>query len=238
MFSCYATVRIRFLVLALAGSTYFCFAATPRAAGGQVLDQAHTPQRYLFGAAVEYSLRRAQTFTVGQSGILDRVELQVWQEGNPTAPLVVEIRKTLADSGAPDPSAGALLASVSMAASLFSTDPYPSTYTGVDLNAQSFAVSAGDVLAIVATSTIAYPQWYLWTTSDSAATPPAPQYSGGMAFYAYPASAPWSASASRDSGFRTYVTIPEPSGMVLCLAGFATLTVCRWRKRRTRPLIV
>jgi hypothetical protein len=228
----YSNVRIRLLVLALASSTYFCFAATLRAAETRVLDQMHSPQPYVFGAAVDYSQRRAQTFTVGQSGILDRVELQVWREDSLTAPLIVEIRKTLAGSGAPDPSAGALLASVSMAAYLFPTDKNTSTYTGVDLNAQSFAVSAGDVLALVATSaTPTYPKWYLWTTSDSGGTPPAPQYTRGMAFNALLAPWTWDVRASQDSGFRTFVTVPEPSGILLCLAGIATLMVWRWRKQ-------
>jgi hypothetical protein len=228
--------RIRLLVLTLAGSTYFCFAATPRAAADHILDQMHMPQPYIFGAAVDTTQRWAQTFIVGQSGILDRVELQISKESNPTAPLLVEIRKTLAGSGAPDPSASALLASVSMSSSLFPTGQSTSIYTGVDLNAQSFAVSEGDVLAIVATSaTATYPKWYLWTTSDSGGKPPAPQYTRGMAFYAHASSWTWTADVSADSGFRTYVTVPEPPGIVLCLAGMAALAVCRWRKRRARP---
>jgi hypothetical protein len=181
-------------------------------AGAGTLDQSHAVQPYYFGAAVDSTYNRAQTFTVGLNGKLDRVELQVYREATVTTPLTIQLRKTV--GGAPDISAAGLLATLNLAATSVPTTSFSTTFVGADLGAQAFPVTSGQLLSILLTSTEPANNWYLWTTSDSAATPPAPQYTGGQGFYRF-VSDPIQATGTQDSGFRTFVSVPEPGMGVL-----------------------
>ncbi|HVU87113.1 MAG TPA: PEP-CTERM sorting domain-containing protein [Pirellulales bacterium] len=207
--------------------TIAVFLSTHTYAGAGVVDQVWEPPQYRFGAAFYSGQSLAQTFTVGQTGILDRVEVTVSRTPTTNKPLVVEIHGTF--NGAP--SLG-VLASYSLDAASLPTTLYTTTFTGKDLGAQAFHVFAGEQLAIVLSSqTGNYPDWYLWTTSDSAATPPAPQYPGGMS-WASSSFNQWGWSAAQDAGFRTFVSVPEPPTLALAAIGGVALLKMRRRKWR------
>ena len=161
------------------------------------IDQEYVVNPVNFGAAVANTITRAQTFTVGTSGLFDRVELQVGRAATTVENLTVEIRKTVA--GVPDASVGALLASFTAIPSLFPQQNFPTGFVGFDLGASSFPVQSGDVLAINLSSAATESNWYLWST-DASGT-----YAGGHAFSRSPPSDPYAASVNNDSGFRTFV---------------------------------
>ncbi len=196
--------RIRVGLLLWAGLALM--ALVTRANAG-ILDQEHSVQQYHFGAAAVASQSLAQTFTVGFSGTLDRLELQLWRDATATLPLTAEFRLTLT-TGEPDLSLSGLLASLNWDTSTIPTTPFTTQFSGMNLGQQAFAVDAGQVLAIVLTSPTSFPAWYLWETSDSAATPPAPQYVSGQA-YVLGTFGGLRPESNQDRGFRTYVTIPE-----------------------------
>src|SRR5688572_22872335 len=88
----------------------------------------------LYSYGIPSDPRVAQTFTVGRTGVLDRLELQVWRDPAPTLPtepLLAQIRRTL-PAGAPDPSAGALLTTVSFPASEVTTAGFTEAFSGRD----------------------------------------------------------------------------------------------------------
>jgi len=210
------------------------FAILSTTAVGGTIDQVHSPEPYRYGAAIYDKSTGAvlgQTFTVGQTGLLARVEVQVYRDQLPTATLTMEIRATKT-TGFPPISPGALLASVDLDPSLFPTDRFTSTFTGADLGEQSVSVEAGDVLVLLLHSqTDNYPHWYLWTTSDSLGTPSAPSYAGGARYAGYTTSGPWGIQDNLDAGFRTFVTVPEPPGSSLGVFALIAFVVCCYTTR-------
>jgi hypothetical protein len=198
----------------------------PAAVSAGTLDQEHVVIPNNFGAAIDAGGGRVQTFTVGQTGLLDRLELQLWRNANVTAPLSVQLRRTL-PSGAPDVSASGLLVSLSLAPAAVPTTPFITTFTGLDLD-RPFPVAAGDQLALHLSSTTPDGAWYLWATAEADATPPGPQYPRGQSWFQSTASGPFTASPTQDSGFRTFVAIPEPTA--LGIAASAALLLLRRRR--------
>src|SRR5690242_10397212 len=80
----------------------------PQAIGG-TLDQNHEINPVSAALTVSNTQDLAQTFAVGITGLLDRVDVQVTRDNSPTGPLTVQLRKTLS-TGFPDDTAGGLLA--------------------------------------------------------------------------------------------------------------------------------
>jgi hypothetical protein len=160
---------------------------------------------YLIGGSLQQSV--AQTFTVGQTGTLSRVAVQVGGFGAVSRPVTLEVRPTT--SGVP--SGGSALASATISASTILTASPTNAFIVVDLNAP-IQVSAGTVLAIVLTSDEPLDR-YGWQASTSFATPAPRLYPGGVGLFRNNDNPNWRPSATTDYGFRTYVA-PSSGGDV------------------------
>jgi hypothetical protein len=202
-----------------------------------VLDQSFTAptsptsSAFLFGVPTNNTpgvqVEQAQIFTVGVSGMLSVINLQIRQyldygQSSLTNPVTVSVR-TL--SGAFPAST---LASVSVPASSIPTNPSPATWVSADFSSALLLLSAGEQLAIVVTSaqTETFTANYGW------------YYSGSGSGYANGDSVgrsigyPWGTHNS-DFGFQTYVVpAPEPGAIQLGLLASSTVLVAAWRRRR------
>lgn len=128
----------------------------------EVIDQEFVPTQLHDGLEITRNQSVAQTFTVGVTGMLTRVDLINFKvhAGTPTADVVVQIRRTdanLRPSGDPgDILATSVLTPAEIPASFFVT-------TSVDLGASGVRVTEGDVLAIVLTQPdLSDPSRYAW----------------------------------------------------------------------------
>ena len=173
---------------------------------------------------------RAQTFTVGASGTLSRVD--VFLAGSGEAQF--EIWNTSA--GVPDTISSATpLASWNLS---FSTLPfYPSKYHASDISGFGVQVNAGDVLALVQVGGALSPTTdAAWSGASRFSTNGG--YQGGSIFTttSSPLTGAWLNDVDSDLGFRTFVdTVPEPTSLAiwggLSMAGM----VCGvFRRRRNR----
>lgn len=216
--------RSHILVMALAP------VLSAAAAFGGTLDQSNIPTQPRGGAAIYSDFSRAQTFTVGLTGLLDRIELQVWRPGNPTAPLNVAMR-TLMPSGAPDTTAQGLLVSFEIPAAEIPTVAHTPNYIGIDFGAKSFHVDQGDQLAIVVTSNTGNsPAWYGWGFTRS----PDPPYLGGGSYLR--TAVAYNLDTEKYQAFRTFVSVPEPSTCALASAAFGLLVFTRRKRNASRPV--
>ena len=177
------------------------------------------------GITIHSQQSGAQTFTVEHGGILDRVEIQVWRASSPTEPLVLEVRRT-DNFGDPDMSPASLVATLSFPPAMIPATSFITAQTGMDLGAQSFAVAPGDHLAIVATAANSglsgADDSYYWAESQ-----PVSAYPGGARYAVFGTTV---VATGFDYGFRTYVTIPEPSSIALAavaLVGLVALGRCK-----------
>jgi hypothetical protein len=201
----------------------------PAAVAAGVLDQEYVVQPDGYAGFIDSDGGRAQTFTVGRTGQLDRLELQVARSSMVSKPLVVEFRRTL-PGGVPDFGTSALRASLSLTPTSVPASPvtaFTTDFLRVDLGTQAFDVTAGEELAIVLSSTAPDNtglDWYSWATSNPDATPPAPQYRGGEVYWELGPPGPQMPARNQDSGFRTFV-VPEPTA--LGLAAGIMLILCR-----------
>ena len=193
----------------------------PSVASAGDLDAYWAPSPANAGYAVHNLVTLAQTFQAETTGVLDRVEVQVSRRPNATEPLVLELRRL-------DP-LGDLLATVNISAASIPTLPVATTMTGVDLGAQSFAVTPGDQLAIVAKSTTSGlsedDASYFW-----AATISSPGYANGMAWFANSPFNSYQSVEQQDFGFRTFVSVPEPTSLMLAIMALIALVVGKCRK--------
>ena len=133
----------RLLALALVGAL---LGSGPVSAG--FLDQSYTPVNNT-GLIVELSQTVTQTFTVGASGNLTRVEVEVAKKPTPPAPasdLFLDILGTT----------GGLPSGPVLASHTFAVGDVPTAFTflGFDLAGLGIAVTAGDVLAIRLTASV------------------------------------------------------------------------------------
>lgn len=171
-------------------------------------------QSYAGGVGIQGSVEpnavfaRAQTFTVGISGTLSRVRLATAQGGlQPGIELTLDVRPT-DEAGTPLLDPGSALGSLVVDATLF-----PSTQIDLwdfDFASQAIPVVAGQQLAIVARSNLAFDE----------------EGSLGLAVElggAYAAGEAWVGTSSwslQDGGgvdwiFETWVEAPEPEGATL-----------------------
>jgi|GEM_PF-2813598 len=190
------------------------------------LDAYWTPGSPDGAYAIHSGQSAAQTFTVENSGLLDRIELPVARNQNTTLPLQVELREI-------DP-LGPLLASFSVPAASVGMQLFPATLVGVDLGAQSFAVLPGQILAIVLTSDTSGLSddnaSYSWENSFGY-----PEYTGGIGdVWNLPFGEYAPHHLPQDFGFRAFVAVPEPSTYALAAFGALALLAFQWRKKVTR----
>jgi hypothetical protein len=143
------------------------------------------------GPDTGFQVSRAQTFTAGLSGALDRVDLALIRNDDTDGPLIVEVRDVDA-SGAP----GSTVASTEVAAASVPTEDI--AFVEVPF-ASPAAVAAGGRYAIVAyTGGNDVYRWGVVRTGDP--------YADGSAFASndWPPTM-WSAFPNSDFAFRTYV---------------------------------
>lgn len=215
-------------LLALGGALLVVCHGTWALAAAEVLDVSIGPladPRY--SVAPRVIQPAAQTFTVVHSGKLSRVDLQMsLSPATVTEPLLMRIVR-LKPSGGPDDVSPAL-ASVSVAASNFPELAFNPNqpYVSIPLGASAPAVTTGDRLAVLLTTTQPYPflgaPTYIWTTSQQTSV-----YSGGGSWYVNTLSGLWETDFA-DAMTRVWVTVPEPSTAALS----AILLVGACRRRR------
>lgn len=172
----------------------------------------------------------AQTFAVGISGNLARIEIEVYTYGA-NVPLVVDIFRTTS-GGTPDLAAGSLANFIVPASSV----PYVSLsippFVALDLGAAAFGVAVGDVLALaVSAPGSIYTGEYYWVVGPDS-------YPSGEGFRRASSSAAFvptifNQGVRGDFGFRTYVdvaAVPEPSTLVLGSMSVLVGLGCWWRR--------
>lgn len=165
-----------------------------------VLDQSFDAPSFLsFGFGGESHL--AQTFTVGITGVLRRVDVEIRRDAG-IPDLLFDIRPTI--GGVPVESDAAALANVVIPSASIPTD---FTFVSVDLSSAQIAVSAGDVLAIVLRAPGAGGALnYSWQGSAVSG------YGAGADFFRVAPSPTWNGLFG-DLGFQTFVApavVPSP----------------------------
>lgn len=161
----------------------------------------------------------AQTFTSAYDGYLAAVDLQIGREASVSTDLILQIRTTLLNNS---PSRNVLLQLIipsSQVNTVFGSQP---GFNRFDLPNGAVPVRQGETLAIallgVETSTGGATP-YAWGFSEGI-------YSGGAAFTEIRGGG-FVISPEHNFGFRTYVTIPEPSVAAFLLAGSFTFLLLK-----------
>ncbi len=200
--------KVTFLAMQVAG--WLLLAGMAQAS--PVVDQQHAPTGSFPALAVANDRTQIQTFTVGITGVLTRIDVQVERGAQTVEDLVLSLWSTDA-AGLPKD----LLAAVPVPASAVDPGTFSSRlFVSFNLGAQAVAVLEGDLLAIVMTSEApnnppAFPERYVWEQGG--------QYSGGAAltkldgtFFGH----------SDDLHFITYVEPAAPQAAIDIKPGSAT----------------
>lgn len=187
-----------------------------------VLDQSFFSRS--IGITVYGSQSWGQSFTTTQAGQLTEVDLPIWRYSSSVAPFNVQIVGLLAN-GAPDTSPSGLLFSTSIDASQIPAGPFPGYYGNFDLFlnlGDGISVLPGARYAILCSAADSY----AWTSVASDA------YGNGTALWQPYATGAWRVQSGYDSSFQTWITVPEPTGLLPL--GLAVLAFCA-RKRGALP---
>ena len=181
-----------------------------------VLDQDFFPAQEVNSlvdcSSPEFSYGATQTFTVGQAGVLDSVEIQAF------AFSLTEMRILQTSGGVPiGGAAGSIVLASSTLMSTLPDDVYRFDLSGAGLN-----VSVGDVLAIEPIDDLMGAG--LWAGHTNA------NYPGGRAFTFNTSNSDWTPHLfAEDMRFRTYVNVPEPASAALVMVGGLMLASRRRR---------
>jgi hypothetical protein len=201
-----------------------------------MLDQFMVPNPVTSNAefgSVNFNQQRAQTFTVGLTGLLTEVQVDVERFGSSTAGnLVMEIRDTNPSNGFPVTNGFRLQTSV--AANVVPPAPNPDgIFTAFDVSSFGVNVNAGDHLAIVLYAQGGSGYTFGWLGAINDPYPP------GSAFERVIGNHDWfnesTIGQNYDNGFKTFVDpspAPEPSTLVLAGVGALGLLGYGWRRRR------
>lgn len=191
------------------------------------LDQAYSPNggagQGSFGSAIATGATRAQTFTVGTSGLLTEVDVALWRFNGTAGDLTVDIRST--SGGVPN---ATLVTRTVPYSSIAAQQPGVLTppWLPIDFSSAPLPVNSGDALAIVLhvdSGNAAY-NWFGDTITSVGHDP----YAGGAALSFNGTWGPAIPATSGDFGFKTFVTVPEP-GTVVWMGG--TLVLLNRRRR-------
>jgi hypothetical protein len=165
-----------------------------------------------------------QSFTVGREGVLTQIDVQVMRDAGVTAPIQFDVRRM---AGAiPDLSATGLLFTTQIPAADVPVGGFTTSFvTSISLLNNEIPVYVGDRLAILGSTTAASPIKYNWSTNG-----PQP-YPFGNALWKNISFSNFVAQPDTDSGFQTWVAVPEPT-----LLGVITLTLFTLG-HRARPSI-
>ena len=194
--------------LAVAAAVVVSLAGAGPAAAGTLDQQQTTTNQYgIIGGPDSWRISSAQTFTAGETGDLDRVDLYLRESDAPnnSAGLTVEIRKVSA--GAPG--------SDVLASDTLTPAEIPDWFDSAAFVSATFdppaPVTAGTQYAIVAYTGAA--DGYVWGMAGEF-------YAGGQQFYSL-TSPPgtWTAEPGFDMAFKTYVEQPAPQ---FAFTGFAS----------------
>ena len=160
-------------------------------------------------------LYRAQVFTVGLTGQMERIEALLHGTGSAT----FDIWPTVGGSGVPV----AIDIHSPLASGTIHFDSDKPAFAGVDITSANLNVTAGDVLALVQIGGSS-------TGSGSWAGDTSSGYGGGSFYSTYSSdpSGAWNL-LDRDIGFRTFV-VPEPASLSLFTLG--ALMCRKWRRKR------
>lgn len=222
---------IRSLLLLTCGAVFVFLTTGSGQAAMLTLDQSFDASNDYFSYVDNQSVV-AQTLTVGQTGLLSQVDLQIHKASADTTgdPILTILGTSV---GVPDSSN--VLGSVSIPNSSISVDFGVSNgdFLSVDVSGLGISVIPGEVLALELTDPAGTGTYYWLDTSLF----PGSTYPGGSEFTRYASSSTWLSEDPTDAGFQTWVAVtpavPEPSTLMLlgigcaCLCGFGPK-----RKRR------
>ena len=186
-----------------------------------VLDQQNVvtvgPDLSLSALGVNMIYSPAQVFTVGITGQLTRIDLQIWRVSNSTLlPLFVDLATTL--NGTPRDVGTGVLATRSVSASGVGLDRFPGdpSFISFDFSSDNIQVHAGDRLAIILRNSDPDDilHGYSWASTDQGSN----TYPGGNTWkFGRPPQSDgiWHETsifpqAVQDQGFRTFVVVPVP----------------------------
>ncbi len=196
---------------------------SPCSANPISIDQSYIPSPPPDGFIIEATQTVAQTFTVGLSGMLTALDLELGccRFGPPSDDLLVEVRSTLSD-GFPS---NQVLASTVLHPADIPVDSF--AFVRAALGPHGFSVSPGELLSIVLSSSAPSlegggTQPYAWFTTDGPGT-----YDRGTTFVDRGSGFQ---AAGTDMGFKTYVglsEVPEPPGLPFLAVLLLTLSVRR-----------
>ena len=210
------------------GDAFVAKVAEPSQPGTVALDQSFEPNDYLgvgvngFGYSIGGGLSQslAQTFTVGVSGRLVRVDVKIGGFGGPTQPILADVRRTV--NGRPIENDADVLARVTLPQPVVPLSPNPAGYVSIDVSSVFIPVGAGDVLAVVLWSGEQVGS-YGWQGASTVTPPASPLYPRGAQFFRNTNNPTWGTADISDMGFRTFVdTSPQPDDQtapVLALPG-------------------
>jgi hypothetical protein len=196
-----------------------------KAADMEILDQqfiednsAHPGSRCYFGITDDWEA--AQSFAVGKSGLLSRIELMV--QSFSEEPIILHLYSI--SYSIPDQN----IATATALAPYTSNNDNNFSWISFDLRSNNIQVDAGEPLAVGLTpSSGGFTLWKASYFDDPGAV-----YDGGRMFRKSPSSGyqwmEYSDYPDNDLEFRTYVIIPEPSTIVMLLLAL-TLGGLLWR---------
>ena len=198
----------------------------------QVLDQSNQPDPATFVAGVQmtdnYFISVAQTFTVGVTGKLAKLEFPIYRTQG-TQDFSVNIVAT--ENGVPRSEAVAILASAVIPSASVPQQSPSAPWLSVDFNNAGLQVYSGELLAFTVDleSPSVNPSQYFLVGSDPIGSD---NYAGGQYFFEnsdtrgvyIPAVDP---NDAEDLSFREYVT-PEPGTPLL--SGVCCVLLCRRRR--------